>query len=777
MLGLLLSLGTWAAAQSLNDLFINVDTLLLPGAAVGNVSLLNSSATAVVSNSFCELPQKHFAVVCLYQSGKVMILGHEGILTNNSISSADNLSFLLNTMDWLNTGNQRIALKQGWVSNSNTSLFQNAIVANGYTFNSLSGQISSGTLANVDILILGNDWNGQQAYQSSELSAIDNFVANGGSILIAGLGWSWPQAMSLYPMNAVANLFGLNFERDIIADQAYNVNGSPKLYTFYPINQDTSLNVHCPSPFVGTNVARGDSMRVLKLAVSTTGEFTQQNGGVANTQQLVLQWLDKINTMYGREYAVQFELIANNAQLLFPNPMNDPWGTLPAGSGGCTNAGIILSRQAQVFDSILGASAYEISHVIAGSPFGGGCASGLKSGMSGGLNIPVTRHELGHQLAQSHTINYSSNSNYELEAGAWTVQGGNGHGRAHAASYHQLAVFLKEGAALKGVKIPTGNSIPTVDAGADYYIPIGTPFLLKASASDSDAGDSLTYVWDNMNLGLPQSLPLIDDSQGAWFMRLLPDTATSRSFPKWSSVLANNNSNAQEQLPNTARILDIRLTVNDNHKMLYNGTVINASGTHSDDMRIHIAEAGPFEVISQNTAGIIYPGGTDQLIQWAVNGTDSLPLNTQFVHIRLSIDGGQSFSVPLAQNVPNTGSALVRLPNISTSNARIQVSAANSIYFDVNTVAFEIVQGSIGLDDPSRLNIAIYPNPSTGLLHLDLPWKNAFELKLYNINGVLMYHSWNESNLNLRHLSKGLYILELIDLVSGQRTTRKIVLI
>jgi len=53
-------------------------------------------------------------------------------------------------------------------------------------------EITSNELFNTDILILGNDWNGQQPYSESEISAIEEFVSEGGSLLITGLGWSWP---------------------------------------------------------------------------------------------------------------------------------------------------------------------------------------------------------------------------------------------------------------------------------------------------------------------------------------------------------------------------------------------------------------------------------------------------------------------------------------------------------------------------------------------------------------------------------------------------------
>lgn len=777
----LLALTTFCSnvvSQNLVDIFVNVDTLYMPGAGPGNLAPIDPSVTPIVSNSLCDNPQLQFSVATQYQNGKVLAVGHEGILANNSITEYDNLAFISNAIAWLNPGNKRVAIKEGWISMNNTSVLRNALSADNYTFSNLAGNITSASLANVDILLLGNDWNGTQPYQAAELTALDVFVTNGGSIFIAGLGWSWPQALNLYPMNQVANLFGFEYQTNVINDPSFNINGSPKFYTFYPENLNTTQVPYCPSPFVGTNLGRGDNLRIFRLAVSTTGEFTQQEGGATATALLLDSWLAEINDLYGREYCVRFEIIANNDLLIFPNPTTDPWGTLPAGSGGCTNANIILSDQANVIDNIIGSANYDISHVIAGSPFGGGCAGGLKSGVSGGLNIPVTRHEIGHQLSQSHTINHSNNNNYEPENGGWTIQGGNANPYAHAVSYHQLAALLRNSIPTTGNKIPTNNNIPSVDAGPDVVIPFSTPFTLGGIANDPDPNDSLTYVWDNMNRGLPQSIPVGDDSQGAIFMRLQPDTSASRTFPQMSDVLANNNANTQEQLPTQSRIMDIRLTVNDNHKMLYNGELINASGTNSDDIQIIVADAGPFVVTSQAAAGIIYTGGTDQTVTWSVNGTDSPPVNTQNVIISLSIDGGFSYPIVLSDSTANDGSASVTLPNISTGSARIKVAAKGNIYFDINTTDFEIqFDPTNSIRGLNEIEIEIYPNPVKDHFQIKVPSHLAYQVQLYDAKGGLLIEQSNTNYLDVSSFAEGIYLVVVTDLDSHKKAIKRLMLV
>ncbi len=448
-----------------------------------------------------------------------------------------------------------------------------------------------------------------------------------------------------------------------------------------------------PATFIGTNLARGNNLRVLRLAVSTTGEFTQQNGGQTATAALIGPWLAQINEVYGREYCVQFELIPNNNLLIYTNPATDPWATLPDGSGGCDNADLILDRQGTVIDSVIGSANYDISHVIAGAPFGGGCAGWFKGGVSGGFDIPVTRHEMGHQFSQPHTINRGA-GNYEPENAGRSIHGGNTDGIAHSSSYHALANHLLTTEANAGTKVATGNTIPTVNAGVNQTIPHSTPFMLTGTATDPDAGDVLTYVWDQLDGAPAQNLPIANDLQGALFSRLVPTTANTRTYPMISSILARDFSNAVEDLPTQARDLNFRLTVYDGHNFNYNGTVINANGINSDDIKVTVASSGPFEVTSQNATGIIYTGGTAQTVSWDVNGTNTAPINTSQVKISLSTNGGLTYPIVLTNSTNNTGTANVVMPNINTTQARIKVEAVGNIYFAINEENFTINQNA-----------------------------------------------------------------------------------
>lgn len=747
-------------SQSPGTILMSVDTIW-PGGAPGTLNLLSPNAIPLASSRACSPPVQHYAAVSNYQNGKVVVLAHEGIIGDQSIIEKDNLVFIENAINWITPGtNKNISLKQGWINSGNSTIIQSSLSNNGYTFSTISS-ISTASLANTDILILGNDWNGNTNYNAIELNAIDNFVANGGGLLIAGLGWSYPGGLAQYPMNSVSQLFGISFTTNVIFDNLSLFNGYPMLHNLWPDNMDSAY-VYCPSEFFGTNPSRGDTLRLMRMAVSCNGEFTQQNGGIANVSAMIDNWLIDINEIYGREYSMRFELIPNNDQLIFPDPNTDPWATLPPGSGGCTNASLILNAQASVIDNIIGAANYDLSQVIAGSPFGGGCAGGLKSSLSGGLNIPVTRHEMGHQFGQSHTIINSGDNNYEPEGGNWTIQGGNGHGHAHAVSFHELADNLSGLNANVGIKIPTGNSLPVIQTEPDMYIPHSTPFELKALAGDSDIGDSLTFVWDNLSPGPSRPLPITNDLKGALFMRLLPSPESDRTFPKMQDVIANNNSNSQEQLPTQARVMDFRVTVNDHHKILYQNDSIKAGGTSSDDIRVTIADSGPFEVSSQSAMGISYLGSTSQQVTWNVNGTDTMPINTQFVEISLSDDGGYTYPYILDSAAANNGAAMVNLPNINTNTARIKVAAVDNIYFDINTRDFQITFNPLALTNEIKSGIDIFPNPAKNQVYIKSTKHLIKNVELFNLQGHRLNCDFSEDYLNLLDINSGVYLLRVL---------------
>jgi chitodextrinase len=241
---------------------------------------------------------------------------------------------------------------------------------------------------------------------------------------------------------------------------------------------------------------------------------------------------------------------------------------------------------------------------------------------------------------------------------------------------------------------PTGNAIPTANAGLDYTIPKSTPFMLTGSGTDAN-GDALTYNWEQFDNAAStatgaSSAASATRTSGPTFRSYNSTTTPVRYFPRIQSVLAGSNTTqgteiVVEALPSVARTMNFRLTVRDNR--------VGGSGNKSDDMIVTVnATAGPFTVNSPNTA-VSFVGGSSQTITWSVAGTTANGVNCANVDILLSTNGGTTWNNLLA-STPNDGTQAVTIPNTPGTTNRIMVKGTNHIFFDVSNTNFTITAGS-----------------------------------------------------------------------------------
>ncbi|MBT8321772.1 MAG: T9SS type A sorting domain-containing protein, partial [Eudoraea sp.] len=122
-----------------------------------------------------------------------------------------------------------------------------------------------------------------------------------------------------------------------------------------------------------------------------------------------------------------------------------------------------------------------------------------------------------------------------------------------------------------------------------------------------------------------------------------------------------------------------------------------------------VSNAGPFVVTSQPNP-VTYAAGSVQTVTWDVSATNEAPVFAQEVDIYLSLDGGSSFPVVLAEQVPNDGEQEVLLPGSATTEGRIMVKAANNIFFSVNAADFTITESEIVMDFESLDYEVCLPN-------------------------------------------------------------------
>jgi hypothetical protein len=496
-------------------------------------------------------------------------------------------------------------------------------------------------------------------------------------------------------------------------------------------------------PLAGeVNINRvGPTRRQFRFAFCATGEFSERFGGatVPGTLAAINTLVTRINLVYESELAVRFVLVANNTNIIFTNPASDPF------NGG---DGMLLSQVQPVIDTNIGFSNYDIGHLGNGAngsgvAFLGVVCSGNKGGgvSSFGDNFDsVTTtglivHEMGHQFNAPHSFNgangacggnFDGSGAYEPGAGSTPMSYAgicsidNIQADAdlffHAGTFNRIVSFLNSNSCSQN--IATGNTAPTVNAGADVAIPANTPFRLNATGSDPN-GDTLTFSWEELDLGTQAPLAAADDGVQPYARSMTPVSVPSRTFPTLSSLLGGG-AVIGERLPTQNRFSTWRVTARDNRA--------GGGGVNTDDTIVRIVNTGaPFRVS--------FPNGGNQLavsttVTWDVAGTTAAPISTSTVRIELSADGGNTYPHLLAAAAPNNGSASVSLPAISTTQGRVRISATNSIYFDLSDANFTVTP----VPTPTPFNLTAPANFATGVsITPTLTWNASTNVDSYDI--------------------------------------------
>jgi len=492
-----------------------------------------------------------------------------------------------------------------------------------------------------------------------------------------------------------------------------------------------------------TNRSGGD-LKTMRLAQSVTAEYSNYFGATSSAQvSLVLAavnaTLTRCNGVYEKDLALHLNLIANTTNVFYYNASTDPYSAAATGAGGAWN-----SELQNTLTSVIGEANYDIGHLFGASGGGGNagcigcvCTNGSKgSGFTSpndaipqgdNFDIDYVAHEVGHQLGANHTFSMSNEGtgvNKEPGSGI-TIMGYAGitsqdiapHSIAyfHQASIAQIQANLATKTCPVTTSITANNATPVVNAGTDYTIPISTPFALTGSATDANAGDVLTYSWEqNDNAGSTQtgasSVASATKATGPNWISFAPTTSPTRLFPKLATILAGQNVSGPltggdagantEALSSVSRTLNFRLTVRDN--AAYSSTApVSVGQTNFDDMVVTVTNtSGPFAVTAPNTA-VSWAGNSTQTITWSVANTTAAPVSCANVKISISTDGGNTFTT-LVASTPNDGTEAVTIPNTPSTTARVKIEAVGNIFFDISNTNFTITSGS-GCGSPAGL--------------------------------------------------------------------------
>ena len=454
-------------------------------------------------------------------------------------------------------------------------------------------------------------------------------------------------------------------------------------------------------------------LRKYRLAISATGEYTVYHGGTKTDALAAINaTVTRINEVMETDLGVTLELIANNDLVIYTDAATDPYN------------GNLNNQVQNTLTTNIGEANYDVGHLFhkdsnSGNAgfIGSVCQNNKKgSGYSSAVNpegdlfdLDFVAHELGHQFGANHTWSFESEgTGVQAEPGSGSTIMGyagiaeannvalNGDDYYHYYSIFQIMEYLKTTSCAEN--IPLTNATPTIAPIGDYVIPKSTAFVLAGSASDADVADVLTYTWEQIDDGVVTNVTFgPTNPSGANFRSLKPTTDSKRYFPKLSRVIQGNLkqvnptiNSAWETVSDVARKLNFAFTVRDN--------AVGGGQVNAELVKVEVVNsAGPFILTSQ-ASNEVYDAGSVQDITWDVANTNSAPVNANTVDILLSIDGGLTFPIVLASDVPNDGLHPILLPGNATASARIMVKAHDNIFFAVNSSSFTIQASPIVLE-------------------------------------------------------------------------------
>lgn len=443
--------------------------------------------------------------------------------------------------------------------------------------------------------------------------------------------------------------------------------------------------------------------RSMRLALATTGEYSNYFGATSSAQSAIVMSqvvtaINRVNQVYEADLALRLILVGNTNQIFYYDPASDPYTN--------NNGSTMLGQNQTTCDGVIGSANYDIGHVF--STGGGGvaylgciCNNSLKAGGVTGSSAPVgdpfvidyVAHEMGHQCGGDHTFNgtvgscgggnRSPLSAYEPGSGttimAYAGICGSQDIQPHSDDYFHARSLQQIKDKLLSVNCPAFisfvNDAPVATSIPDYTIPISTPFVLTASATDANS-DPISYCWEEYDLeGTSTDPPTSTDIDGPMFRTFDPVASSSRYFPRLQD-LVQNISPTWEVLPSVSRTMTFRMTVRDYHAI--------AGCSDEDDVVVTTSStSGPFVVTSQSSS-TNWNEYVPETITWDVANTTAAPVSCANVDIRFSTDGGLTYPTALLLNTPNDGSAVITVPVGTTTTGRVMVKGSNNVFFDIN---------------------------------------------------------------------------------------------
>ncbi|MGC4041220.1 MAG: zinc-dependent metalloprotease family protein [Flavobacterium sp.] len=519
-------------------------------------------------------------------------------------------------------------------------------------------------------------------------------------------------------------------------------NSSKRISGRLPFNcstDDVALTNSISDNIANTTFSDNAKYKTFRLALSCTAEYSNYFGATssANVALVIAAFnatMTRVNGVLEKDLAVHFNLIPTTDQVIFYNASTDPYSTSAVGTAiaNANNANGWNIQLQNTLTNTLGNAAYDIGHLFGADGGGGnagciGCictddttsttdknkGSGFTSpgdGVPAGdtFDIDYVVHEMGHQMGANHSFTYnyegttaqvepgSGNSIMGYAGVATTTAGAPAFNvQAHSDALFCYKNILQIQTNLNGTSCAVTtdlgglNATPTAIGPGNFSIPIGTAFKLTGSSTDADAGDSLTYSWEQNNVGTSattqaNSRVVATKTAGPNFKIFPASSSPTRYFPQWNRILSGNllvttaSDATWETLSSVGRTMNFTFTVRDNHPGMGQTKTATASV-------ITVVNTGSaFAITNPTTENITWDPGATATVTWDVAGTTANGINTANVNILFSTDGGATFPYVLASATANDGSESITIPNTTSPNCRLMIEAVGNIFFAVS---------------------------------------------------------------------------------------------
>ena len=529
----------------------------------------------------------------------------------------------------------------------------------------------------------------------------------------------------------------------------------------YEVDDDFNESVKC---FTSTSnkfqqfdksltISSNDSLRIFRLALSATGEFTDYHGGgISKVLSVMLKMVNLVNAVFERDLGVRFVLIDRTDELIFQFANADPF-----------TKGNESSENQLLLDRIIGDVHFDIGHVLGGlqtvsiGKISSVCQKGEKGmGVSTALvpdgiyfTFDYFSHELAHQLGGNHTFNSVICNAQRNPLTAW--EPGSGISilgypglcktdnlslhvlpRFHSGSVEEISNLLTSKAyQFCGVKVSRSNrKVSPLDI-ENTYLPRNTPFLLHPLASDTTSW----FSYESSDLGEPMSLNSISGNSPNIKMTELK-LNTFRSFPSMDS-LVKLVSEPGVILADYERDMSLRLVRRFESNLVWQPFNLSVK-----------ANMGPF-ILVKPKEDVFYSADEPLQVEWMPANTFVPPLYADKVDIFLVDVANPDSLIFLKRNVPNLGKySLFVNQNIKNATYRLGVKGTNKLFFNVSPGKI-IVQNKSGFFNGLPFDVSHFTCGGEILFRWDLSTlaDSIFPLT-FKIENVTQWNlSWSEMKM------------------------------